>query len=548
MNRAPCWRLTLLLCALPLLALPKGMSAGQADLRGNALAGGNGQGTAVQDSDSATAVCYASPHGNDSADGLTLRTAKQDVMSCYDAIPGGTIVLMDSGPGVPLRVCTHRDPPGCGIWIMGPGDPNFAHLPAGWRKEKTITFAGGMATGGGAVPPDYQTRIVAGGTDAKHPAIWLSSAHQVTFENISITSCLPAMVGIDSNRGPAVGHARDNVFDNVGLFSPPSVGCGPGMLIGSSSTRNFIRHSQFRGSAPEHAVVASITRQSGIVTFTAVARLPASWNTGKVVSVLGAGDPSFDGGNFTITVTGARKFTYPQAGPDAISSGGRAASDGSQAIVMNPRGAAGNSLSADDVAIYDGAIEVYAGASATTLNAVNVHREEGFGPAIWIATCGTKTNVNAHSLRTADDGKPGAVAAIWSDCTNRPQAPAAKIHRQNASAAAPPTPVGGAGPSRATANPPSNNQHGNSIARTIETKKAFAVQVGAFRDPANADRLRRRIGTSYGPVVILRPSQGKGSLYRVCVGHESSVDAARELTEKLRSAKLATDTLVVRVD
>jgi rare lipoprotein A len=76
----------------------------------------------------------------------------------------------------------------------------------------------------------------------------------------------------------------------------------------------------------------------------------------------------------------------------------------------------------------------------------------------------------------------------------------------------------------------------------------FAVQVGAFRDPANAERLKARIEASFGPVVILSFDRGDGLFYRVRVGHESSEDAARALAEKLRSANLATATFVVRVN
>jgi len=78
--------------------------------------------------------------------------------------------------------------------------------------------------------------------------------------------------------------------------------------------------------------------------------------------------------------------------------------------------------------------------------------------------------------------------------------------------------------------------------------KAFAVQVGSFRDPANADHVRARMGGAYGPVVITRSDQSNHPFYRVCVGHESSQGAARELAEKLRSAKLAAGTMVVRVN
>jgi rare lipoprotein A len=76
----------------------------------------------------------------------------------------------------------------------------------------------------------------------------------------------------------------------------------------------------------------------------------------------------------------------------------------------------------------------------------------------------------------------------------------------------------------------------------------FAVQVGAFRDPANANRLKALIGESYGPVVIQTFDRGDGSFYRVRVGHESSEAGSRELAQKLRSANLATETFVVRMN
>ncbi len=60
----------------------------------------------------------------------------------------------------------------------------------------------------------------------------------------------------------------------------------------------------------------------------------------------------------------------------------------------------------------------------------------------------------------------------------------------------------------------------------------FAVQVGAFRDPANAGRLKALIEASYGPVVILSFDRGDGLFYRVRVGHESSEGAALRIGGK----------------
>jgi rare lipoprotein A len=76
----------------------------------------------------------------------------------------------------------------------------------------------------------------------------------------------------------------------------------------------------------------------------------------------------------------------------------------------------------------------------------------------------------------------------------------------------------------------------------------FAVQVGAFRDPANAGRLKALIEASFGPVVIQSFDRGDGLFYRVRVGHESTKSAADDLAEKLRNAHLATVTFVVRMN
>ena len=76
----------------------------------------------------------------------------------------------------------------------------------------------------------------------------------------------------------------------------------------------------------------------------------------------------------------------------------------------------------------------------------------------------------------------------------------------------------------------------------------YAVQVGAFRDPTNADRLKNLIEPSFGPVAIVSFDRGDGLFYRVRVGRENSEAAARDLAEKLRNANLTTATFVVRVN
>jgi rare lipoprotein A len=72
----------------------------------------------------------------------------------------------------------------------------------------------------------------------------------------------------------------------------------------------------------------------------------------------------------------------------------------------------------------------------------------------------------------------------------------------------------------------------------------FAVQVGAFRDRDNAERIRRAMESFGETRVILE----KG-FWRVLVGHESSQDAANALAAKIReNSPEKKNAFVVRID
>ena len=79
------------------------------------------------------------------------------------------------------------------------------------------------------------------------------------------------------------------------------------------------------------------------------------------------------------------------------------------------------------------------------------------------------------------------------------------------------------------------------------TSGYFTVQVGAFRDPNNAQRLRDRLNLSYSPIFIQQYDSPEGTYYRVRVGKISGEDAARQLGEKLRDQEGFTP-FVVRLD
>jgi rare lipoprotein A len=75
----------------------------------------------------------------------------------------------------------------------------------------------------------------------------------------------------------------------------------------------------------------------------------------------------------------------------------------------------------------------------------------------------------------------------------------------------------------------------------------FTVQVGAFRDRGNAERLRDRLNASYAPIFIQQYDAPEGTYYRVRVGKISGEDAARQFGEQLRLSENFTP-FIVRLD
>lgn len=76
---------------------------------------------------------------------------------------------------------------------------------------------------------------------------------------------------------------------------------------------------------------------------------------------------------------------------------------------------------------------------------------------------------------------------------------------------------------------------------------SFTVQVGAFLDRGNAERLRDLLAPSYSPVSIQEYDSPAGLFYRVRVGRFASESAARQLGEQLRN-KEGFVPFVVRLD
>ena len=76
----------------------------------------------------------------------------------------------------------------------------------------------------------------------------------------------------------------------------------------------------------------------------------------------------------------------------------------------------------------------------------------------------------------------------------------------------------------------------------------FAVQVGAFRDHGNAERLRAQMQARYGAARLVQRAENP-AVWRVLVGAEPTEEAALRLAERIRKDSVEkTAGFVVRID
>ena len=75
----------------------------------------------------------------------------------------------------------------------------------------------------------------------------------------------------------------------------------------------------------------------------------------------------------------------------------------------------------------------------------------------------------------------------------------------------------------------------------------FTVQVGAFKEKGNADRLKERLSTDYSPIYIQQVVVEDGAFYRVRVGRVSGEQEAQRLGDELRE-KEGFKPMILRID
>src|SRR5262249_42045499 len=75
----------------------------------------------------------------------------------------------------------------------------------------------------------------------------------------------------------------------------------------------------------------------------------------------------------------------------------------------------------------------------------------------------------------------------------------------------------------------------------------FAVQVGAFRERRNAERVRTLMESRYGSARLLTRPESPG-IWRVMVGSEATPDQANALSGRIRQESGEKNAFVVRLD
>ncbi len=217
--------------------------AGSGTFTGNVTAPNLAVNPAVGD-----AVCYVSANGNDVNTGRSMGAAKLTVMSgCYDSLPalGGTIYIL---AGNNTAVNTDTSVNGCGIWIMGPTDPNYASPPPCWRHVKHVLFIG--ISGSNVVSNSHkgnQVWVAPAGppTDRTKPFIWLSGvAGQVYFTGLTNNQDTGRgiVVGEDSSGSRTGNGVVANVaFENMSVAANPTGTNGPACDFTGASFWIFLR-------------------------------------------------------------------------------------------------------------------------------------------------------------------------------------------------------------------------------------------------------------------------------------------------------------------
>jgi hypothetical protein len=200
---------------------------------------------------------FVSSSGNDLNDGLSWGSAKGTLYGALISLPGGSRIPPSAGSGTVYFADGSKANPIAtdGVWLMGPGDPNYRNPPPGWlRSNGSAIRVEGI--GKGSYGPNghrVRARLEAGSSqDRRHPGIWLSRIQSPTeFLNVAVFyPGRPIVIGECSNqaRNGTCGVSAVTL-ENISVAPLGVPGLGPGIDITGGSFWIYLRDVSVSGNA-----------------------------------------------------------------------------------------------------------------------------------------------------------------------------------------------------------------------------------------------------------------------------------------------------------
>lgn len=371
-------------------------------------------------------LCYAATWGSDSNSGLSWGQALLHVMACYDQLPatGGTIFISDNGAG-PVPASSTA---GCGIWLMGSGDPNYSSPPTCWRQAKA---SGGVRFVGIGGANNIGTVQIAAGSSADnlHPAFWFSgtsSNHSIEHLSDSNFPNVGAIIGCNSNFQCSDGTGGSSGVDFIGssLQINAAAGAGPNVRIGSNSFWIRFLNSAVAGNLAETIPIATLARASNVVTVTTSSAFTVTQY--EHLGIENTSDQSFSGSYQVASVIDSTHFTVSNTGPNvsATSFGGVVVTDRAVPIVIDPwngntqgsgSGLVWVSGQLGGLAYHVGGVRLWPGQDGGGAYVDHIDIENNCAPALWIAPGPSPVNGRADSLEMSDSACGPNMPAVEND-------------------------------------------------------------------------------------------------------------------------------------
>ena len=220
----------------------------------------------------ADAIQFVTAEGNDSNDGLSWGSAKLTIYTAICSLPGGNCSTQTAGSGTvyfTTGVAANTSVANAGIWLMGPTDPNYGSVPAGWLKSPgpALNIIGVANAGGGPNGHKPRVNVITTGssTDNNKPGIWISGlSNSIYIANIQFATIARGIVlgeCSDNNRDGTCG-VQSIILDNVGALSSATAGHGPCETIGGNTF--WVWHRDF-GCAGNYAQAITDDQRAAVL-------------------------------------------------------------------------------------------------------------------------------------------------------------------------------------------------------------------------------------------------------------------------------------------